>query len=316
MKHFLPPAMLCALFVSVAPDAGAEPSQTWSSGSLGFGPGDRVLIKEVVVTGARPTVRAPFVAMLKSALLDAGVSFVATPEEVRRESAQRREERANDEVQQATLPEKATIIRENVEVKVTLDVTHEEKDLQTILAPLTRRHPILGGVGIEKKRASAIVTLQTWDNATQTSRNQLVAVGQEKDYSEVILGVIPVILRQGRSEDEKRELKAVAAALGKLRDMVHERLEVRTTEVKGHVLGVVDWYVILDVGRNNGVRRGALFSVARVVTHGNVRTHLPPSATLRVVTVDGNSCCCEVATGELATIGAGDLVTTIRSAVS
>jgi len=283
--------------------------------SLGFNAQSRLLLREVRIENGGAELRDVFQGLLRTALLEAGVTFVTTPEEVRRETQERREERANDEVQQSLLPPKQTIQRETTEIKAVLTFVRSKKDAQGLAALLSSSFPILGGLAYEKKNTTALLTLEVWDNRTQTSQNQLHAVGREDDTTQFIIAGYPLAYRQARSDQERRDLKAMESALENLRLVVQKKLTEEYTPLQGHVLNLDRGYVILDIGSDNGVRPGMLFVVEPVVKTGNIETPLPPVARVRVVSLGGNSCSAEVVEGDFNALRIGDRVTEVRTDV-
>jgi hypothetical protein len=79
-------------------------------------------------------------------------------------------------------------------------------------------------VKIKKKETSARIIREAWDNTTQTSRSHLNAVGKEGDTSHLIVAGFPLAYRQARSDQDRRDLKAMEAALENLRLVVQRKL--------------------------------------------------------------------------------------------
>jgi len=278
---------------------------------LGFNEQSRLLLREVRIENGGSGLQDAFKGLLRTTLLEAGVAFVTTPEELRRETQERREERANDEVQQSQLPPKQTILRETTEVKAVLTLVRSSKDAQGLVALLASSFPIIGGFSYQKKDATALITLEVWDNKTQTSRNQLNALGREGDTTNLIIAGYPLAYRQARSDQDRRDLKAIESALENLRLVVQHKLTDEYTPLQGHVLNFDRGYVILDIGSDNGVKPGMLFAVEPLVETGNIETPLPAIARARVVTLSGNSCSAELTEGKLEALQVGDRVTEV-----
>lgn len=279
---------------------------------LGFVRQSRLLLREVRVENGSPNLQNAFVGLLRTALLEAGVAFVSTPEEVQRETRDRQEERANEEVQQSLLPEKQTIIRETTEVKAVVTLTHTAKDTEALTALLSLKFPIVGGFGYEKKQTAALLTLEVWDNETQTSRSQLNALGRETDTTHVIVGGYPIAYRQARSDQERRDMKAMGVALENLKMVIRQKLTEENKPLAGHVLSLEKGYVLIDIGSNNGVTKGMVFEVLPVVKTGSNTTPLPPVAKVKVVSLDGNSCAAQVLDGKIEEIEKGYRVSEVR----
>jgi hypothetical protein len=158
---------------------------------LGIPQGARVLLRDIVVFSdgvPDPSLRAFVEPLLKNALTEAGLTIVATPQEVRREVEERQWERASDEIHKGSLPPKGTILRESVELKVTVHLVRSAKEWAALLGELRRRRINIGGFLIRNKETGAVLFAEFVDNATQTTTAQLVSFASDKDQTFALTG--------------------------------------------------------------------------------------------------------------------------------
>ncbi|MCS7223804.1 MAG: hypothetical protein NZ959_04520 [Armatimonadetes bacterium] len=278
----------------------------------------RVLIRSVsvIVDGvADPSLQAFAEPLIRSVLSSAGFSVVASAKEVMREASEREWERASPEIHKGSLPPPGTILRENVEVTVTVHLVRSSKQMAAVLGELARQRINIGGFLIRKKQTGAIVFAQFVDNVTQTGTAQLVTFATNKDESFALTGTPFGALLLTRDEQRKRDLNALRAAVGLLQALLVKKLEDREPirgSVLGKVEGVTTTFVAINIGAFVGVEKGALFAVHPVRVVGGERVALPPVAKIRALVVNDTNSVCDILEGSLDHINEGDEVREIR----
>ncbi|GBD00223.1 hypothetical protein HRbin17_02761 [bacterium HR17] len=276
--------------------------------------GARVFVREVTVFVdgvSDPALRAVVEPLLKTALTEAGFVLVAPPQGVQREIEERRRERESDEIHKGSLPPKGRILRETVELKVTVHLVRSTKEWAALLGELRRRRINIGGFLVRNRETGAVVFAEFVENATQTTIAQLVSFASDKDQVLALTGTPFGAVLLNRDNQRQRDLNALRAALAHLGNLI--KLKVAEREpikgaVLGKVAGITTTFVAVNVGRLDGVREGMLFAVHPVRTVGGERVTLPPIAKLRVLVVNDTNAVCDVVEGKLDAIGDGDEV--------
>ncbi|MCS7192245.1 MAG: hypothetical protein NZ937_04585 [Armatimonadetes bacterium] len=283
-----------------------------ASVKLGIPQGARVLIREVLVFVdgyPDPSLRAFVEPMLKAALTEAGFTVVANVQEVRREVEERRFERESEEIHKGSLPPKGMILRETVELKATVHLVRSEKQLGMLLGELRRRRIDIGGFYIRKHESGALVSLEIVDNATLTTTAQLVSFATDKDETFTIAGTPFGAILMGRDNQRQRDMNALKAAMTYLRNLLEIKLAEREP-IKGKVLGKVEGvtatYIVINVGRLNGVQKGTQFAIHPVRRVGEELVALPPVAKIRALVINDTNSVCDVIEGKLENINEGD----------
>ncbi|MFN4180135.1 MAG: hypothetical protein ACK4I8_07455, partial [Armatimonadota bacterium] len=283
-----------------------------ASVKLGIPQGARVLLREVVVfvdNYPDPSLRAFVEPMLKAALTEAGFTIVATSQEVRREAEERRFERESEEVHKGSLPPKGKILRETVELKATVHLVRSSRQLGMLLGELRRRRIDIGGFYLRKKESGALVFLEVIDNTTLTTTAQLVSFATDKDETFTITGTPFGAILLGRDNQRQRDMNALKAALGHLGNLLKLKLAEREP-IKGKVLGKVEGvtatYIVINVGRLDGVQKGMQFAIHPLKRVGEELVSLPPIAKIRVLIVNDTNSVCDVIEGNLESINEGD----------
>ncbi len=311
-----------ALLVSLSGVLAAQNSKTPSvpkaiveanaSVKLGIPQGARVLLREVTVfvdNYPDPSLRAFVEPMLKAALTEAGFTVVATAQEVRREVEERRFERESEEIHKGSLPPKGTILRETVELKATVHLVRSARQLGLLLGELRRRRINIGGFYIRKNESGALVFLEIVDNATLTTTAQLVSFATDKDETFTITGTPFGAILLGRDNQRQRDMSALKAALGHLSNLLKLKLAEREP-IKGKVLGKVEGvtatYIVINVGRLDGVQKGMQFAIHPVKKVGDELVALPPTAKVRVLIVNDTNSVCDVVEGSIESVSEGD----------
>ncbi len=311
-----------ALLVSLSGVLAAQNSKTPSvpkaiveanaSVKLGIPQGARVLLREVTVfvdNYPDPSLRAFVEPMLKAALTEAGFTVVATAQEVRREVEERRFERESEEIHKGSLPPKGTILRETVELKATVHLVRSARQLGLLLGELRRHRINIGGFYIRKNESGALVFLEIVDNATLTTTAQLVSFATDKDETFTITGTPFGAILLGRDNQRQRDMSALKAALGHLSNLLKLKLAEREP-IKGKVLGKVEGvtatYIVINVGRLDGVQKGMQFAIHPVKKVGDELVALPPTAKVRVLIVNDTNSVCDVVEGSIESVSEGD----------
>jgi len=283
-----------------------------ASVKLGIPQGARVLLREVVVFTEGypdPSLRAFVEPMIKAALTEAGFTIVANPQEVRREVEERKFERESDEIHQGSLPPKGMILRETVELKATVHLVRSAKQLALLLGELRRQRINIGGFYIRKNESGALVFLEIVDNATLTTTAQLVSFATDKDEVLTITGTPFGAILLGRDNQRQRDMNALRAALKHLSDLLKIKLAEREP-IKGKVLGKVEGatatYIVINVGRLDGVQKGMRFAIHPVKEVGGELVALPPVAKIRTLVVNDKNTVCDVVEGSIESINEGD----------
>ncbi len=283
-----------------------------ASVKLGIPQGARVLLREVTVfvdNYPDPSLRAFVEPMLKAALTEAGFTVVATAQEVRREVEERRFERESEEIHKGSLPPKGTILRETVELKATVHLVRSARQLGLLLGELRRRRINIGGFYIRKNESGALVFLEIVDNATLTTTAQLVSFATDKDETFTITGTPFGAILLGRDNQRQRDMNALKAALGHLSNLLKLKLAEREP-IKGKVLGKVEGvtatYIVINVGRLDGVQKGMQFAIHPVKKVGDELVALPPTAKVRVLIVNDTNSVCDVVEGSIEIVSEGD----------
>ncbi len=283
-----------------------------ASVKLGIPQGARVLLREVVVfvdNYPDPSLRAFVEPMLKAALTEAGFTIVATSQEVRREAEERRFERESEEVHKGSLPPKGRILRETVELKATVHLVRSSRQLGMLLGELRRRRIDIGGFYLRKNESGALVFLEVIDNATLTTTAQLVSFATDKDETFTITGTPFGAILLGRDNQRQRDMNALKAALGHLSNLLKLKLAEREP-IKGKVLGKVEGvtatYIVINVGRLDGVQKGMQFAIHPLKRVGEELVSLPSIAKIRVLIVNDTNSVCDVIEGNLESINEGD----------
>jgi hypothetical protein len=281
---------------------------------LGIPQGARVLLRDIVVFSdgvLDPSLRAFVEPLLKNALTEAGLTIVATPQEVRREVEERQWERASDEIHKGSLPPKGTILRESVELKVTVHLVRSAKEWAALLGELRRRRINIGGFLIRNKETGAVLFAEFVDNATQTTTAQLVSFASDKDQTFALTGTPFGAIMLSRDNQRQRDLNALRAAMGYLSRLLKVKMTERDPlkgKVLGKVAGITTNFVAINLGRLDGVREGMRFAVHPVRNVGGERVTLPACAQLRVLVVNDTNAVCDVVDGSLDAISEGDEV--------
>ncbi len=311
-----------ALLVSLPGVLAAQNSKTPSvpkaiaeanaSVKLGIPQGARVLLREVTVfvdNYPDPSLRAFVEPMLKAALTEAGFTVVATAQEVRREVEERRFERESEEIHKGSLPPKGTILRETVELKATVHLVRSARQLGLLLGELRRRRINIGGFYIRKNESGALVFLEIIDNATLTTTAQLISFATGKDETCTVTGTPFGAILLGRDNQRQRDMNALKAALGHLSNLLKLKLAEREP-IKGKVLGKVEGvtatYIVINIGRLDGVQKGMQFAIHPVKKVGDELVALPPTAKVRVLIVNDTNSVCDVVEGDIESINEGD----------
>lgn len=283
-----------------------------ASVKLGIPQGARVLLREVTVfvdNYPDPSLRAFVEPMLKAALTEAGFTVVATAQEVRREVEERRFERESEEIHKGSLPPKGTILRETVELKATVHLVRSARQLGLLLGELRRHRINIGGFYIRKNESGALVFLEIVDNATLTTTAQLVSFATDKDETFTITGTPFGAILLGRDNQRQRDMSALKAALGHLSNLLKLKLAEREP-IKGKVLGKVEGvtatYIVINVGRLDGVQKGMQFAIHPVKKVGDELVALPPTAKVRVLIVNDTNSVCDVVEGSIESVSEGD----------
>lgn len=283
-----------------------------ASVKLGIPQGARVLLREVTVfvdNYPDPSLRAFVEPMLKAALTEAGFTVVATAQEVRREVEERRFERESEEIHKGSLPPKGTILRETVELKATVHLVRSARQLGLLLGELRRRRINIGGFYIRKNESGALVFLEIVDNATLTTTAQLVSFATDKDETFTITGTPFGAILLGRDNQRQRDMNALKAALGHLSNLLKLKLAEREP-IKGKVLGKVEGvtatYIVINVGRLDGVQKGMQFAIHPVKKVGDELVALPPTAKVRVLIVNDTNSVCDVVEGSIESVSESD----------
>lgn len=283
-----------------------------ASVKLGIPQGARVLLREVTVfvdNYPDPSLRAFVEPMLKAALTEAGFTVVAIAQEVRREVEERRFERESEEIHKGSLPPKGTILRETVELKATVHLVRSARQLGLLLGELRRRRINIGGFYIRKNESGALVFLEIVDNATLTTTAQLVSFATDKDETFTITGTPFGAILLGRDNQRQRDMNALKAALGHLSNLLKLKLAEREP-IKGKVLGKVEGvtatYIVINVGRLDGVQKGMQFAIHPVKKVGDELVALPPTAKVRVLIVNDTNSVCDVVEGSIESVSEGD----------
>lgn len=284
---------------------------------LGIPQGARVLLREVVVFSdgyPDPSLRALVDPLLKAALTNAGFTVVATAQEVRREVEERRFERESEEIHQGSLPPKGRILRETVELKVTAHLVRSARQLGALLGELRRQRINIGGFFLRKQETGALVFLEIVDNATLTTTAQLVSFATDKDEVLTITGTPFGAIVLGRDNQRQRDINALKAALSHLSNLLKIKLAERDP-IKGKVLGKVEGvtatYIVINVGRLDGVRKGTLFAVHPVRRVGDELIALPPVAKIRALVINDTNSVCDLVEGSLSAVSDGDEVSEV-----
>ncbi len=283
-----------------------------ASVKLGIPQGARVLLREVTVfvdNYPDPSLRAFVEPMLKAALTEAGFTVVATAQEVRREVEERRFERESEEIHKGSLPPKGTILRETVELKATVHLVRSARQLGLLLGELRRHRINIGGFYIRKNESGALVFLEIVDNATLTTTAQLVSFATDKDETFTITGTPFGAILLGRDNQRQRDMSALKAALGHLSNLLKLKLAEREP-IKGKVLGKVEGvtttYIVINVGRLDGVQKGMQFAIHPVKKVGDELVALPPTAKVRVLIVNDTNSVCDVVEGSIESVSESD----------
>lgn len=281
---------------------------------LGIPQGARVLLRDIVVFSdgvPDPSLRAFVEPLLKNALTEAGLTIVAAPQEVRREVEERQWERASDEIHKGSLPPKGTILRENLELKVTVHLVRSAKEWAALLGELHRRRINIGGFLIRNKETGVVLFAEFVDNVTQTTTAQLVSFASDKDQTFALTGTPFGAIFLSRDNQRQRDLKALRAAMGYLSRLLKVKMADRDPlkgKVLGKVAGITTTFIAINLGRLDGVREGMKFAVHPVRIVGGERVTLPPCAQLRVLVVNETNAVCDVVDGSLDGISEGDEV--------
>ena len=162
-----------------------------------------------------------------------GCSFVADPEEVRRESFDRMDERANPEVDQSTVPESGTIVRGNAEIKQDIQLFQNQKDLETYLRQYGWRESKGLNIDFEKTKIIAVVAITFVDRATKQEQT-FVSFGTEIAYSQIAFEQFSrgfgSGIRMRKIDDGSSEFKAVAQAYINAREVL--KLKVNQAKMR------------------------------------------------------------------------------------
>lgn len=283
-----------------------------ASVKLSIPQGARVLLRDVVVfvdNYPDPSLRAFVEPMLKAALTEAGFTVVATAQDVRREVEERRFERESDEIHKGSLPPKGKILRETVELKATVHLVRSARQLGLLLGELRRHRINIGGFYIRKNESGALVFLEIIDNATLTTTAQLVSFATDKDETFVVTGTPFGAILLGRNNQRQRDMAALRTAMRHLSNLLKIKLAEREP-IKGKVLGKVEGvtatYIVINVGRLDGVQKGTRFAIHPVKKVGDELVALPPIAKIRVLIVNDTNSVCDVVEGSVESINEGD----------
>jgi len=285
-----------------------------ASVKLGIPQGARIFLREVAVfVDGYPdlSLRAFVEPLLKAALTDVGFTIVASPQEVRREAEERRFERESEEVHKGSLPPKGSILRETVELKVTVHLVRSSRQLTALLGELRRQRIDIGGFYLRKNETGAIAFLEVIDNATLTTMAQLVSFATDRDETLTITGTPFGAIVLGRDNQRQRDMNALRAAVGHLGNLLKLKLTEREP-IKGKVLGKVEGvmatYIVVNIGRLDGVQKGMVFAVHPVRRVGGELVALPPIAKLRALVINETNSVCDLLEGDLDAIREGDEV--------
>jgi hypothetical protein len=230
---------------------------------------------------------------------------------VRREVEERQWERASDEIHKGSLPPKGTILRESVELKVTVHLVRSAKEWAALLGELRRRRINIGGFLIRNKETGAVLFAEFVDNATQTTTAQLISFASDKDQTFALTGTPFGAIMLSRDNQRQRDLNALRAAMGYLSRLLKVKMTERDPlkgKVLGKVAGITTTFVAINLGRLDGVREGMRFAVHPVRNVGGERVTLPACAQLRVLVVNDTNAVCDVVDGSLDAISEGDEV--------
>ncbi len=283
-----------------------------ASVKLGIPQGARILLREVTVfveNYPEPSLRAFVEPLLKAALTEAGFTIVASTQEVRREAEERQFERESEEVHKGSLPPKGRILRENVELKATVHLVRSAKQLGLLLGQLWRNRIDIGGFYLRKNESGALVFLEIIDNTSLTTTAQLVSFATDKDETFAIAGTPFGGILFGRDNQRQRDMNAIKAAIGHLSNLLKLKLAEREP-IRGKVLGkfegVTATYIVINVGRLDGVQKGNQFAIYPVRKVGGELVSLPPIAKIRVLIVNDTNSVCDVVEGTHENISEGD----------
>ncbi len=283
-----------------------------ASVKLGIPQGARVLLREVVVfvdNYPDPSLRALIEPMLKIALTEAGFTVVATAQEIRREVEERQFERESEEIHKGSLPPKGTILRETVELKATVHLVRSARQLGLLLGELRRYRINIGGFYLRKNETGALVFLEIINNTTLTTTAQLVSFATDKDETLTITGTPFGVILLGRDNQRQRDISALKAAMGCLSNLLKVKLAEREPlkgKVLGKVEGVTATYIVINVGRLDGVQKRMQFAIHPVRKVGDELVALPPVAKVRVLIVNDTNSVCDIVEGNLESINEGD----------
>jgi len=226
---------------------------------------------------------------ISTILKDLGFTSVATRSQLRKESQERAEERANREVAQPTVPESGTVPREEVEVRPSVQIIRSKKDLESLFG-WGRNIFSISGFDIKSSETVIAINLGFFNNKTQMDLARLVIVGKEKDFDRVRIGSLSFggLDLERRDPQQGQEARALAACLQNLEKILSEKLEAQERKAGqiGEIIGVKGNLVSIDLGKENNVEVGMRFTVdGTLKAEKGEDFPVPDLATLVVISV-------------------------------
>jgi len=278
---------------------------------LGIGPDDRLLIddRDIEILGTTYNSRGDLQKGLRSSLLhifsSLGLKSVTSRAQLEQESRERA--RANIEIAPETIPEPATIEREDIEVTPTLKVVHSRKDLEAIIG-WGRNIFSLSGFDIEKAKTVVVLDVTFWDNRTGVAAGTISVLGNEADFKNVLVGGLSVGgIRLRRDDDRGREGRAISVALGNLERVLKDKLEEKEKAPYTYVGEIVGFYggnVFIDITAEDGLAEGTRLVVDQKIQldKGKGWGILPDVAKLEITRVGkgrGENSTCKIVEGQV-----------------
>ncbi|PIS13415.1 MAG: hypothetical protein COT67_01875 [Candidatus Tagabacteria bacterium CG09_land_8_20_14_0_10_41_14] len=280
---------------------------------LGIGPDDRLLIddRDIEILGTTYNSRGDLQKGLRSSLLhifsSLGLKSVTSRAQLEQESRERARARANIEIAPETIPEPATIEREDIEVTPTLKVVHSRKDLEAIIG-WGRNIFSLSGFDIEKAKTVVVLDVTFWDNRTGVAAGTISVLGNEADFKNVLVGGLSVGgIRLRRDDDRGREGRAISVALGNLERVLKDKLEEKEKAPYTYVGEIVGFYggnVFIDITAEDGLAEGTRLVVDQKIQldKGKGWGILPDVAKLEITRVGkgrGENSTCKIVEGQV-----------------
>ncbi|KKP88908.1 MAG: hypothetical protein UR93_C0006G0041, partial [Berkelbacteria bacterium GW2011_GWA2_35_9] len=152
--------------------------------------------------------------LIEKTLINLGFKTVQNVNEIRQETAERKEMRNNIEVNQSTLPASKTIEREDYELFCTIYSLKTRKDFE-LFALIKFSLWGIYGLDIEKSRSTIGIVFKFVDNTTQTSEYIVRSVGQTESIDELEVGGLGIYYQKNENKDEAIEFSSFVKALNK-----------------------------------------------------------------------------------------------------